>query len=73
MPARGRAALRTLFWNNLAGRFTHIDAPAALDYTRGHPNRPGKYFIELPLYLLPWTLVTLAAAWHCGAACEGLP
>jgi 4-amino-4-deoxy-L-arabinose transferase-like glycosyltransferase len=57
----GTEALRTLFWNNLAGRFTHIAAPAALDYTRGHHNTPGKYFLELPLYLLPWTLLVAAA------------
>ena len=31
--AEGAAALRTLFWNNLVGRFTHVAAPAALDYT----------------------------------------
>ena len=42
----GAAALRTLFWNNLVGRFTHVAAPAALDYTTGHKNRPGKYLID---------------------------
>ena len=66
----GAAALRTLFWNNLAGRFTHIDAPAALDYTSGHPNRPGKYFIELPLYLLPWTLIAAAALRRAWRGCR---
>ena len=63
----GAGALRTLFWNNLAGRFAHIDAPPALDYARGHRNAPGKYFLELPLYLLPWTLIVAAAlarAWR---------
>jgi len=59
--ADGADALRTLFWNNLVGRFTQVAAPAALDYTRGHHSRPGKYFLELPLYLLPWTLVVAAA------------
>lgn len=68
--SEGAAALRTLFWNNLAGRFTHIDAPAALDYTRGHPNRPGKYFIELPLYLLPWTLLAAAALRRAWRGCR---
>jgi len=46
-------------------------APAALDYTSGHHNRPGKYFLELPLYLLPWTLIVAAAlrrAWTRGRA-----
>ncbi|HUL19466.1 MAG TPA: glycosyltransferase family 39 protein [Steroidobacteraceae bacterium] len=62
----GAGALRTLFWNNLAGRFAHIEAPPGLDYARGHRNAPGKYFRELPLYLLPWTLImaaALARAW----------
>jgi 4-amino-4-deoxy-L-arabinose transferase-like glycosyltransferase len=59
--AHGTAALRTLFWNNVVGRFTQVAAPAALDYTSGHHNRPGKYFLELPLYLLPWTLIVAAA------------
>jgi 4-amino-4-deoxy-L-arabinose transferase-like glycosyltransferase len=65
--AHGENALLTLFWHNLIGRFTPVAAPAALDYTSGHHNSPGKYLLELPLYLLPWTLVVLAAlgrAWH---------
>lgn len=57
----GASALRILFWHNLVGRFTQVAAPAALDYTSGHRNFPGKYFLELPLYLLPWTLVVAAA------------
>ena len=59
--AQGAEALRTLFWNNVVGRFTQVRAPVALDYTTGHHNRPGKYLLELPYYLLPWTLVTAAA------------
>ena len=69
--AHGAEALRTLFWNNVVGRFAHVAAPAALDYTSGHHNRPGKYFLELPLYLLPWTLIVAAAlrrAWTRGRA-----
>jgi 4-amino-4-deoxy-L-arabinose transferase len=65
--AGGSDALRTLFWHNVVGRFTRVAGPAALDYTTGHPNSPGKYLIELPLYLLPWTLVVAAAlarAWQ---------
>jgi 4-amino-4-deoxy-L-arabinose transferase-like glycosyltransferase len=68
----GAEALRTLFWNNIVGRFTQVAAPQALNYTSGHHNSPGKYFLELPLYLLPWTLVAAASlvrAWrHRGAA-----
>jgi 4-amino-4-deoxy-L-arabinose transferase-like glycosyltransferase len=63
----GAEALRTLFWNNVVGRFVQVQAPAALDYTSGHHNRAGKYLLELPFYLLPWTLVAAAAlrsAWH---------
>jgi len=59
--AGGADALRTLFWHNIVGRFTRVASPAALDYTTGHRNFPGKYFIELPLYLLPWTPVAAAA------------
>lgn len=64
LRADGAEALRTLFWSNLAGRFAHIDAPAALNYSAGHPNHPGKYFIELPFYLLPWTLICAAGLVH---------
>jgi 4-amino-4-deoxy-L-arabinose transferase-like glycosyltransferase len=59
--------LRVLFWHNLVGRFAKVNSPAALDYTSGHHNFPGKYLLELPLYLLPWTLLVAAAlvrAWR---------
>lgn len=59
--------LKVFFWNNLAGRFAHVEAPQGLQYAAGHRNSPGKYFIELPLYLWPWTLLVAAAlrrAWH---------
>ncbi len=59
--AHGTEALRTLFWNNVVGRFTQLSSSAAPDYTTGHHNTPGKYLLELPLYLLPWTLVVAAA------------
>jgi 4-amino-4-deoxy-L-arabinose transferase-like glycosyltransferase len=59
--AHGADALRSLFWYNLFGRFVHVPAPAPLDYTSGHHNSPGKYLFELPLYLLPWTLLVVAA------------
>jgi 4-amino-4-deoxy-L-arabinose transferase-like glycosyltransferase len=61
---RGIEGLRILFWYNLAGRFADVAAPAAYRYSTGHRNSLGKYFIELPVYLLPWTLLAAAAAWH---------
>ena len=60
--ADGPAHLKVFFWNNLAGRFAAIDAPPELQYAAGHHNYPGKYLLELPLYLFPWTLLVLAAA-----------
>lgn len=58
---QGEQALLALFWHNVVGRFTKVAGPAALDYTSGHRNVPGKYFVELPVYLLPWTLLVAAA------------
>jgi 4-amino-4-deoxy-L-arabinose transferase-like glycosyltransferase len=63
----GTAHLKVFFWNNLAGRFAHVDAPQGLQYATGHRNSPGKYLLELPLYLWPWTLLAAAAlrrAWQ---------
>jgi 4-amino-4-deoxy-L-arabinose transferase-like glycosyltransferase len=63
----GLAHLKVFFWNNLIGRFTRIDAPDELQYAAAHRNTPGKYLIELPLYLIPWTLLVIAAlrrAWR---------
>jgi 4-amino-4-deoxy-L-arabinose transferase-like glycosyltransferase len=65
--ADGPEHLKVFFWNNLAGRFTHVAAPQALQYTAAHQNSPGKYLIELPVYLWPWTLLVIAAgrrAWR---------
>ena len=58
----GAAHLKVFFWNNLAGRFAHVDAPEQLQYAAAHRNTPGKYLIELPLYLWPWTLLVAAAS-----------
>jgi 4-amino-4-deoxy-L-arabinose transferase-like glycosyltransferase len=63
----GALHLKVFFWNNLAGRFAHVDAPQSLQYATGHRNSPGKYLLELPLYLWPWTLLAAAAlrrAWQ---------
>jgi 4-amino-4-deoxy-L-arabinose transferase-like glycosyltransferase len=57
----GSDALLALFWHNVVGRFTKVSGPAALDYSGAHKNKPGKYFIELPVYLLPWSLLVAAA------------
>ncbi len=57
----GADHLKVFFWNNLAGRFAHVDAPEQLQYAAAHRNTPGKYLIELPVYLWPWTLLVLAA------------
>lgn len=54
--------LKVFFWNNLAGRFVQVDAPQAFQYAAAHRNSPGKYFLELPVYLWPWTLLIAAAA-----------
>jgi 4-amino-4-deoxy-L-arabinose transferase-like glycosyltransferase len=58
----GAAALRVFLWDNLAGRFTALAATSAgHDYAHGHLNWWGKYLVELPAYLLPWTLLAVAA------------
>jgi 4-amino-4-deoxy-L-arabinose transferase-like glycosyltransferase len=57
----GPAHLKIFFWNNLVGRFTRINAPNELQYAAAHRNSPGKYLIEMPLYLAPWTLLVIAA------------
>jgi len=78
----GLEHLKVFFWNNLAGRFAQVDAPQELQYAAGHRNSPGKYLIELPMYLWPWTLLVAAAllrAWRAlraplaGAAAELRP
>ena len=58
----GPAHLKVFFWNNLAGRFTQVDAPQGLQYAAAHRNTPGKYLLELPVYLWPWTLLVIAAS-----------
>ena len=64
----GPEHLKVFFWNNLVGRFTHVDAPQELQYAAGHRNSPGKYLLELPMYLWPWTLLVAAAARRALAA-----
>ena len=58
----GHDDLRAFFWYNLVGRFMSLpDAPVTMRYADAHQNSPGKYLIELPIYLLPWTALALAA------------
>jgi 4-amino-4-deoxy-L-arabinose transferase-like glycosyltransferase len=57
----GAEALKVLFWYNLVGRAVAIEAPKAYAYATGHANSPGKYLLELPMYLLPWTFLGFAA------------
>jgi len=57
----GPVWLKVLFWYNLVGRALPVEAPLEFAYAAGHRNFPGKYLIELPLYLLPWTPLAFAA------------
>ena len=56
------AVLRVFFWNNLLGRVVSVAAAPELQYTSGHRNWPGKYLVELLLYLVPWTTLAWFAA-----------
>jgi 4-amino-4-deoxy-L-arabinose transferase-like glycosyltransferase len=60
----GANDLRILFWNNLAGRFADLHASGALDYASAHKNWFGKYFVELPYHLFPWTFLVAAALYR---------
>ena len=57
----GAHALRILLWSNVIGRAVALSAPDASEYAAGHKNWVGKYLVELPYYLLPWTLLFFAA------------
>lgn len=76
----GRRHLEIFFIDNLLGRF--ITDPATLErlgrcfsatyqsrmaYGEGHANWFGKYFFELPVYVLPWLFLVLVAAWRSWA------
>ena len=58
----GRESLKVMFWYNLVGRALPLEAPPEFAYATGHQNSFGKYLLELPLYLLPWIALALAAA-----------
>jgi 4-amino-4-deoxy-L-arabinose transferase-like glycosyltransferase len=57
----GSAELRALFWDNLVGRFASYSDPSGSVLALGHRNWPGKYLVELPMYLLPWTPLVVGA------------
>jgi len=57
----GPHALRVLFLDNLAGRFSTIASADGTAYSTGHRNWPGRYLVELPFSLLPWTFLIIAA------------
>jgi 4-amino-4-deoxy-L-arabinose transferase-like glycosyltransferase len=60
----GARYLRIFFVDNLLGRFTPIEG---VDYTEAHRGWLGKYLVEMPIYLLPWTFAmaaAVAAAWR---------
>ncbi len=57
----GFESLKVMFWYNLVGRAVVVNAPGDLQYAKGHLNTPAKYLFELPMYLLPWTALALAA------------
>ncbi len=62
----GADSLRVFFWDNLAGRFTALAQTPGHAYAQGHLNWWGKYLVELPAYLMPWTVLgaaALARAW----------
>jgi len=59
MPG-GAASIYQLFTENLVGRLASFRADDAARVL-GHRNWPGKYLVEMPLYLLPWTPLGVAA------------
>jgi 4-amino-4-deoxy-L-arabinose transferase-like glycosyltransferase len=59
----GPELLRVAYWYNLVGRAVTVASPADADYST-HRNWPGKYVVELALYVFPWFGVTAAALWR---------
>lgn len=55
----GQHHLKIFFYDNLIGRFLPVASEAG--YRDGHRNLPGKYLLELPVYLLPWLFLAIAA------------
>ena len=62
----GSRYLRTFFVENLLGRFARTQGPG---YAQSHPGWIGAYVLDLPVDLLPWTFLIVAAlvsAWKIG-------
>jgi 4-amino-4-deoxy-L-arabinose transferase-like glycosyltransferase len=60
----GAAYLRVFFVDNLFGRFTALPG---VGYAESHRGWVGKYLVELPIYVAPWTFAmaaAVAAAWR---------
>jgi 4-amino-4-deoxy-L-arabinose transferase len=57
----GTHELAVLLWYNVAGRAIALHAPDAAAYAEGHTNWPGKYLVQLPLYVAPWSFLFVAA------------
>jgi 4-amino-4-deoxy-L-arabinose transferase-like glycosyltransferase len=57
----GADSLRVFLWDNVVGRFTAVATSPGHNYVQGHLNWWGKYLCELPLYLLPWSMLAVAA------------
>lgn len=57
----GPHALRVLFLDNLMGRFSTMTSANGTAYSDSHQNWPGRYLVELPFALMPWTFLVIAA------------
>jgi 4-amino-4-deoxy-L-arabinose transferase len=60
----GSELLKNALWFNVVGRLARlsghgVDLPR---YSDAHRNSLGKYFLEMPFYVLPWTFLVIAAA-----------
>jgi 4-amino-4-deoxy-L-arabinose transferase-like glycosyltransferase len=64
----GRRFLRIFFYDNLLGRFLPIRSEGG--YSDGHRHVPGKYLLELPVYLAPWLFLAAAAVRRGWTACR---
>jgi 4-amino-4-deoxy-L-arabinose transferase-like glycosyltransferase len=63
----GAHSLRVLFRDNIVGRALPIADASGENYSNGHPNWPGKYLLDLPVCLFPWTFLAFSAlpsAWR---------